>query len=108
MDEGVTEFERDVCRATSVLHSLAVELLHVPVDSCTRELHIRALDYKRDVARWTEGSPSAETRAAVISDLEALQRDATWWREEQPSGQDMLAAARVWRPSERPNGSERR
>lgn len=94
MGEGGTDLERDVDRAASLLHSLAVELIHVAVDPCTRELHIRALEFKRDVARWSEVDPGPEVRARTIDDLEALRRDAVFWREEQPSGRDLLLSGR--------------
>jgi hypothetical protein len=75
MDESTTHAENQ-------LFALAMELRRVPVQSRTRELHLRALELKRDVARWRASRPGESERERVFAEIEALTREA---REHGPS-----------------------
>jgi hypothetical protein len=76
-----------------MLHALATDLVHVPVDSTTRELHIRALELRRDLGLWNESSPGPQVRQSALRELEELGVHAASAREERPSGRDLLAAS---------------
>jgi hypothetical protein len=58
------------------LYVLATELRRIPLDAVTRRLHLRALELKRNVARWREHPPSRETAASTLEEVEALAREA--------------------------------
>ncbi len=71
--------EEDLQRAEAVLYELALVLRRVPVDERTRELHLRALHLKRDVARWHSHMADDATRRAVLDELGRLQSEAAIW-----------------------------
>jgi hypothetical protein len=71
--------EEDLQRAEAVLYELALVLRRVPVGERTRELHLRALHLKRDVARWHSHMADDATRRAVLDELGRLQSEAAIW-----------------------------
>jgi hypothetical protein len=76
----MSQLEQDVLHAELLLHELALELCQVPVDSHTRELHLRALQLKRDVAAWKSAPAPDAIRRAVVAELGELRGQATAWR----------------------------
>lgn len=62
--------------AERALHVLARDLRAVPVNAATRRLHLRALELKREVARWHDVEPDVPTRCAVLDEIEELSREA--------------------------------
>jgi hypothetical protein len=71
--------EDDLRRAEAVLHELALVLLRVPVDEHTRDLHLRVLRLKRDIARWHSRMPDESARRTVINELARLQQEVAIW-----------------------------
>jgi hypothetical protein len=68
------EDERIVEHAERQLYALASQLRNVPASGPTRELHLRALQLKRELARWRTQLPDPAVREAVFSELEELIR----------------------------------
>jgi hypothetical protein len=62
----------EIQRAEAILHDLAAELRLVPLEEHTSHLHIRALELKREVARWAQTCPPRESRVAAIDELVEL------------------------------------
>jgi hypothetical protein len=58
------------------LFLLASELRRVPLTADTKRLHLRALELKRMVSGWRDGSPLEEDVSAVLEELEELARQA--------------------------------
>jgi len=69
--------EGDLQHAEAVLYELAVLLRRVPLDEQTRDLHLRALHLKRDVAKWHEQVADESSRRAVLNELVRLRREAS-------------------------------
>jgi hypothetical protein len=69
---GPMVFDNDARCAEELLHELALDLRHVPVDGQTQALHVRALQIKRDVIRWADQSLAAEERTRVLDELSEL------------------------------------
>ena len=88
-------FERDTRNAQALLHTLALELRHVPVDGQTQAIHVRALQLKRDVTHWQE-SLAAEARERVLEELSDLCAEAVQWHLA-PSGRQLAAALQLAR-----------
>ena len=65
----------DTNRAEAILFGLAALLRSVPLSRSASRLHIRALELKRDVSRWSEVPASSALRQATIDDLLSLQRE---------------------------------
>lgn len=61
--------------AERALHVLARDLRAVPVDGTTRRLHLRALELKREVARWRDAEPDVPSRCAALDEIEELSRE---------------------------------
>jgi len=88
---GDDELEADTRRAEAFLHDIAVKLAHVPLGGPERELHLRALALKRDVARWRDERPDGATVQKTLEVLAYLDRE---------SREALLAhASRVGQPS---------
>jgi hypothetical protein len=80
-----------VDHAERSLYVLATELRRIPLDTATKRLHLRALELKRNVARWREHPPSRETAVSTLEEVEALAREAQLHA-------GALAKARLHRP----------
>jgi hypothetical protein len=65
----------EIERAEALLHDIAIELLRVPMHGAARELHVRALRLKRQVATWTP-QVADTTVQATLDQLLALHRQA--------------------------------
>lgn len=65
----------DTNQAEAILFELAVVLRRVPLSQSVSHLHIRALELKRNVSRWSEVPTSRTSRQATIAELLALQRE---------------------------------
>jgi hypothetical protein len=63
-------------RAEALLEELTAELKRVPVEECTRALHMRALELKRTVALWLDRSVDPGDPLRVCEELLALRRQA--------------------------------
>ena len=61
-------------RAEGILFDIAADLRRAPLAGSLR-LHLRALELKRMLVRWRDEPPDEASRAAVLRDLCALQRD---------------------------------
>jgi len=66
--------ERIVEHAERQLFALASRLRRVPASGPTRSLHLRALELKRELARWRAQPPDMEARDRVLAALEELSR----------------------------------
>lgn len=62
--------------AERALFVLANELRRVPLEPDTRRMHVRALELKREVARWRDRRPDIRERSAILEEIEALAREA--------------------------------
>jgi hypothetical protein len=71
--------DHDVDQAGALLYDLAVVLRCVPLSPETRDLHVRALELKRDVGRWASEQPPAPLREAAIREILDLRRQASMW-----------------------------
>lgn len=69
------ELVADKNKAEGLLFALASELRYVPVEERTRELHVRALELKRDVAEWLRRRPDASVRQALCREVQELQAE---------------------------------
>ncbi len=69
----------DVRQAETLLYDLAVMLRQVPLREHTRELHLRALQLKRDVGQWVVHPPARSVRQAAIEQLMELHGQAVAW-----------------------------
>jgi hypothetical protein len=74
-----TSLASDQHRAEALLFELATILRRVPVEECTRSLHLRALALKGALGRWTVHQPDASARDAFFDELRALEREARYW-----------------------------
>lgn len=54
------------------LFALASELRRVPLDASTKGLHLRALELKREIARWRGRPPDPREPNAVLEEIERL------------------------------------
>jgi hypothetical protein len=67
----------DSARAEAMLYTLALQLRRLPVNDRTHRLHVRALELKRDLARWCAEPGLAHAWGAAIAEIRALQVAAT-------------------------------
>jgi hypothetical protein len=96
--------EEDLRRAEAVLHELALVLLRVPVDEHTRDLHLRVLRLKRDIARWHSRMPDESARRTVLNELARLQQEvAIWDRGAGGKQASSRSEASTWPPRRRRN-----
>ncbi len=65
----------EIARAEALLRDVARELLRRPMEGPARDLHLRALRYKRTMANWTDDVPDAVVRQ-TIDELLALHQHA--------------------------------
>jgi hypothetical protein len=63
-------------RAETVLHDVARQLARVPPRGAARELHLRALGYKRAMATWSREAPERVVVERTIAELLALRQEA--------------------------------
>ena len=75
-----SELGADKGRAEELLFALATELRVVPLGSSTSELHVRALQLKGAVSRWTREVPDKHARQTVCDEVVALRREAQEYR----------------------------
>jgi hypothetical protein len=68
-------------RAHALLHEIAVDLRLLGLRGRAAHLHVRALDLKRDVARWTVTTVRDSQREATVEDLLALHEETKAERE---------------------------
>lgn len=101
--DGQMTLEETIAHAERLLYALAIELRRIPAEAGsthaeprrappgsaqqswsrsssaparTRALHVRALELKRDVARWRHSPPTEAERERVFGELEELTREA--------------------------------
>jgi hypothetical protein len=75
-ESGTFKLERsEIARAEALLRDIARELLRRPMEGPARELHLRALRFKRTMAHWTDDVPDAAIRQ-TIDELLTLHRQA--------------------------------
>lgn len=84
--------------AERCLHGLAHDLRRVPFLPSTRALHVRALELKRDVARWRRTVPDVDTRVRTLDEIEQLAAEAPRWRLRRDRARDRGSEAAVARP----------
>jgi hypothetical protein len=73
IDIASPDLTADQMRAERLLYELASELRFVAVEERTRQLHIRALEIKGAVTRWSRERPEARVREAMCDEIVALQ-----------------------------------
>lgn len=66
--------------AERCLHGLAHDLRRVPFLPSTRRMHVRALELKRDAARWRATVPDVDARVRTLDEIEQLASEARRWR----------------------------
>jgi hypothetical protein len=88
----------DQHRAEALLFELATILRRVPVEECTRTLHLRALTLRGILGRWPVDQPDASARDAFFDELRALEREALYWRGRLRSGTQLAFRARSGDP----------
>jgi hypothetical protein len=69
----------DQHRAEALFFELATILRRVPVEECTRALHLRTLTLRGVLGRWASDQPDAEARDAFFDELRALEHEARYW-----------------------------
>jgi hypothetical protein len=72
---GESSSAAEIQHAEALLHDIALELMRVSTRGSARELHVRALRLKHQVATWTTHVPGAIVEA-TINELLALHREA--------------------------------
>ena len=88
--------EVDTERAEALLYDLASKLVRVPLGPRTREVHLRALTLKREVARWRDAPPAEAARRATLDELVALQHQAGE-STRHPSGRVLVRGGRAYK-----------
>jgi len=78
----MTTLDAKIDCAEQLLYELAAVLRAVPVEERTKDLHVRALELKRDVAAWRGRRPSDETCDAILDELEGLVNEARAQRDQ--------------------------
>jgi hypothetical protein len=63
-------------RAETVLHEVARQLARVLPRGAARDLHLRALGYKRAMATWSREAPEKAVVERTIGELLALRQEA--------------------------------
>ena len=77
---GDPAIDADAARAEELLFDLAGELRRAPLNA-TLPLHIRALQIKRILTRWSEQLPDDASRRTLIDELLELHRELRALRE---------------------------
>jgi hypothetical protein len=73
----------------ALLFEVARDLLRLPFEGRTRNLHLRALKLKRLVSRWTQAAPSARERETMQERVLELHRETLAWRQLLGAGQGL-------------------
>jgi hypothetical protein len=89
-----SDLTADQYRAEALLFDLATTLRGVPVEECTRALHLRALTLRGILARWPLDQPDGPTREAFFGEVVALEREARYWRGRLRSGTQLAYRGR--------------
>lgn len=80
-------------QAERSLFALASELRRVPLGESTRQLHVRALELKREMVRWREHPPDQDVLTRALEEIERLAREAR--RHQTPVDRSRSAALAV-------------